>query len=80
LKDMPTRRPLARYRESKKRRPKMGRRFGKGGRLASDCGTRIPQKSKANRPTPRPRRCGGPEHHGVSKMLVGDAYLFISIT
>ena len=25
-----------------------------------------PQMLHASRPTPRPRRCGGPEHHGVS--------------
>jgi hypothetical protein len=30
----------------------------------------------ADRPTPRPRRCGGPEHHGVSASLAG-TFVFV---
>src|SRR5690606_32478684 len=30
-----------------------------------------PSDVPADRPTPRPRRCGGPEHHGVTLSLSG---------
>ncbi|MGO6900170.1 hypothetical protein ACCS96_06510, partial [Rhizobium ruizarguesonis] len=42
------------------------RRFLERGSASMQNGTRNRYNLPTSRPTPRPRRCGGPEHHGVS--------------